>query len=173
MPAVMEQGTLKVNANTEKYMTFTLSGECYGIEISLLEEVIGELPVTPIPNTPSFIKGVINLRGRIVPVIDLRIKLRMKLVELGHESCILVLKIPVRNGVFNMGMIVEQVHDIRDVETNQISEPPNFGVKVNTSFLDGVIKEGDKQAILLLNAVKALTTKEIEQVKKTAETDSN
>ena len=172
MPVAMENSTSTANANTGKYMTFTLSGECYGIEISLLEEVIGELPVTPIPNTPSFIKGVINLRGRIVPVIDLRIKLRMKLVELGHESCILVLKIPVRNGVFNMGMIVEHVHDIRGVDAKQISEPPNFGVKVNTSFLNGVVKEGEKQAILLLNAVKALTTKEIEQVKKTTETDA-
>ena len=172
MPAVMEKSVPVVNAKAGKYMTFTLSNECYGIEIALLEEVIGELPITPIPNTPSFIKGVINLRGRIVPVIDLRIKLKMKLVELGRESCILVLKIPVRNGVFNMGMLVEQVHDIRDIDAKHISEPPNFGVKVNTSFLDGVVKEDEKQAILLLNAVKALTTKEIQQVKRTAEADA-
>ena len=171
--AVAEAGRPKVGAKGGKYMTFTLSGECYGIAISLLEEVIGELPITPIPNTPSFIKGVINLRGRIIPVLDLRIKLRMKVVELGRESCILILRIPVRDGIFNMGMVVEHVHDIRDIDAKQISEPPNFGVKVNTTFLDGVVKEGQNQAVLLLNAVKALTTKELQQVQRTANPQKN
>ena len=168
MTAVAEKTTPKINAKGGKYMTFSLSGECYGISISWLEEIIGELPITRIPNTPSFIKGVINLRGRIIPVIDLRMKLRMKLVELDHESCFLILKIPIRDGIFNMGMIVECVHDIRDIDIKQISEPPNFGVKVNTMFLDGVVKEEGNQAILLLNAVKALTVKELEQVQETA-----
>ena len=172
MPEFMKMSAPKVNAKSGKYMTFTLSGECYGISIALLEEVVGELPITPIPNTPSFIKGVVNLRGRIIPVIDLRIKLRMKLVALGRESCILVLKIPIRDGMFNMGMLVEYVHDIRDIDVKQISDPPNFGVKVNTSFLEGVVQEGDTQAILLLNAVKALTTKEIQQVQNSAKTNA-
>ena len=145
-------------------MTFTLSGEHYGISVSMLEEVIGEIPITPIPNTPSFITGVINLRGRIIPVIDLRVKLRMKVPELGKESCILILRIPVREGVFNMGILVEQVDDIRQIERKQISNPPNFGVKVNTMFLDGIVKDDDDQALLLLNAVKALTVKELQQI---------
>ena len=170
MTATAEKSRPKFNAKSGKYLTFSLSGECYGFSISLLEEIIGELPITQIPNTPSFIKGVINLRGRIIPVIDLRIKLRMKLVELDHESCFLILKIPIREGVFNIGMIVERVHDIREIDAKQISEPPNFGVKVNTMFLDGVVKEENDQAILLLNAIKALTLKELEQVKDAAKT---
>ena len=164
MTAVAESKKASVRAKAGKYMTFTLSGEHYGISIAMLEEVIGEIPITPIPNTPSFITGVINLRGRIIPVIDLRVKLRMKVVDFGRESCILILRIPIREGVFNMGILVEQVDDIRQVESHQISNPPNFGVKVNTMFLDGIVKDDDDQALLLLNAVKALTVKELQQI---------
>ena len=169
MTAVVEADKTFSKGKAGRYMTFTLSGECYGISISMLEEVIGEVPITPIPNTPSFISGVINLRGRIIPVIDLRVKLRMKVLELGKESCILILRIPVREGVFNMGILVEQVDDIRKIESNQISQPPHFGVKVNTMFLDGIVKDGDEQALLLLNAVKALTVKELQKIQESSE----
>ena len=152
------------NVTSKKFMTFTLSGECYGISILLVEEVIGTLPITPIPNTPTFVNGVINLRGRIIPVIDLRVKLHMATTDLDKESCILILKIPIRNGIFNIGIVVESIHDIREVAETQISPAPNFGVKVNTMFLDGIVKEGKEQALLLLNAVKALTSKDVDQL---------
>lgn len=156
-------------AKAGKYLTFTLSGERYGISIALVQEVVGMLAIAPVPNTPRFVLGVINLRGRIVPLIDLRRKLKMPASETRSDACILILKVPIKDGVFSMGMTVDAVHEIRQVEQQDISLPPNFGVKLSTDYLDGVVKVGDEQAILLLNAIRALTASDLSDVQNAAE----
>lgn len=141
-----------------QYLTFTLGDEHYGVEILRVQEIKGYTAVTRIPNTPGYIKGVLNLRGTIVPIIDLRTKFSMEQVEYSKVTVIIVLEVKGRT----MGIIVDAVSDVLNIPSKDVQPPPDFGHAVDVSFLSGIGKSGDK-LVALLDIDKVLSVGEIEQ----------
>jgi purine-binding chemotaxis protein CheW len=142
-----------------KYLTFFLGTEEYGIEILKVHEIIGLMPITPVPRTPEFIKGVINLRGKVIPTVDLRLKFGMESVEQTDETCIIVVQ---THGI-EMGIIVDKVSEVLNVGAGDIEDTPSFGASVNTDYILGIGKAAGKVR-LLLDIDKVLATQEIIQL---------
>jgi purine-binding chemotaxis protein CheW len=132
-----------------KYLTFALAHEEYGLEILKVREIIGYIDVTAVPQTPPYVKGVVNLRGQVIPVIDLRTKFGMETAEVTDETCIIVVEIAHAGRKFNTGIIVDRVQEVLDIAGGQIEEAPQFGASVNTDFILGMGKVGDSVKILL------------------------
>ncbi len=128
-----------------KFLTFFLGEEAYGLEILKVHEIIGVMPITRVPRTPEFIRGVINLRGKVIPVVDLRLKFGMPASEQTDQTCIIVVEV----GAIEMGIVVDKVSEVLNIDSNQIDDAPSFGVAVNTDFVLGIGKTGDKVTILL------------------------
>jgi purine-binding chemotaxis protein CheW len=131
--------------NSSKYLTFCLGREEYGLEILKVREIIGMMNITSVPRMPDFIKGVINLRGKVIPVIDLRLKFLMPEVETTAETCIIVVNLD----DIEVGVIVDRVSEVRDIDGQDIDEPPSFGTAVDASFILGMGKASDRVTILL------------------------
>jgi purine-binding chemotaxis protein CheW len=126
-----------------KFLTFCLGPEEYGMQILKVQEIIGLMPVTPVPNSPIYIRGVINLRGKIVPVLDLRSKLDMPPAEPTSESCIIV----VRTQSIEVGVIVDRVREVLDVPEDDVEVPPDIGI--DTTYLLGIGKTHGRVKLLL------------------------
>jgi len=135
--------------NDNKYLTFALGAEEYGVEILKVREIIGYIDVTAVPQTPSHVKGVINLRGQVIPVIDLRAKFGMATTDVTDETCIIVVEITQNSRKFNTGIVVDRVREVLDITGDNIEEAPRFGASVNTDFILGMGKVGDAVKILL------------------------
>jgi purine-binding chemotaxis protein CheW len=151
-----------------KYLTFVLAEEEYGLEILKVREINGLMPITPVPRTPDFVEGVINLRGKVIPVIDLRTKFGMDRIEATEQTCIIV----VDDGRIEMGIIVDKVSEVLDIAADDIEDPPSFGVSVETDFILGMGKAGDRVTILL-DISRVLSTDDLRSVQavSAAETD--
>ncbi len=130
---------------TNKYLTFFLKDEEYGIEISKVIEIIGEMPIVPIPKLPDYIKGIINLRGRIVPIVNLRLKLGMADKEMTDESVIIIVSSSNRD----MGLIIDKVTEVLDIRQDNIDDAPEFGTSINTEYIIGIAKQEDSIKIIL------------------------
>ena len=140
-----------------KYLTFALALEEYGLEILKVREIIGLMDITAVPRTPKDVKGVINLRGKVIPVTDLRLRFSMEEAEATEETCIIVVDV---NGV-EMGIVVDRVSEVLDIVSNDIEDPPKFGSSVETDFIMGMGKTGDRVTILM-NITKVLSATDIE-----------
>lgn len=138
-----------------KYLTFMLDDEEYGLEILKVREIIGLMDITKVPQTPDFVEGVINLRGKVIPVIDLRSKFGLSRADYNEETCIIVVDV----GVL-MGIIVDTVQEVHDIVADNIEPPPRLGGAVDTTFILGMgkVKEDVK---ILLDIDKVLTTEEL------------
>jgi purine-binding chemotaxis protein CheW len=132
-----------------KYLTFALAREEYGLEILKVREIIKYINVTAIPQTPPHVKGVVNLRGQVIPVVDLRAKFGMETAEVTDETCIIVVEIAQTGRTFNTGIIVDRVQEVLDIAGQDIEEAPQFDASVNTDFILGMGKIGGKVKILL------------------------
>jgi purine-binding chemotaxis protein CheW len=141
---VPAEGT-SADQRSGKYLTFCLDNEEYGLEILKVREIIGMMSITNVPRTPDFIKGVINLRGKVIPVIDLRLKFGMPEAERTEETCVIVVNL----GQVEVGIIVDRVSEVRDIDGKDIDDPPSFGSTVDSSFILGMGKAGGKVTILL------------------------
>ena len=128
-----------------QYLTFTLGQEEYGVEILKVQEIKGYSAITPIPNTPPYIKGVMNLRGTIIPVVDLRAKFGLAATEYNQFTVIIVMRV----GAKVMGVIVDAVSDVLNIPTTDIQAAPDFGAQVETRFIGGMAKAGEKLVVLL------------------------
>jgi purine-binding chemotaxis protein CheW len=133
------------DAEGRQYLTFRLGDEEYGVEILKVQEIKGYSAITPIPNTPSYIKGVMNLRGTIVPVVDLRAKFGMSETEYTPFTVIIVVTV----GAKVMGLIVDAVSDVLNIPREDVQPTPDFGAHVDSGYLDGMAKAGDKLVVLL------------------------
>jgi purine-binding chemotaxis protein CheW len=131
--------------DSSQYLTFALGDEEYGVEILKIQEIRGYSPITPIPNTPEHIKGVMNLRGSIIPVVDLRRTLGMPTAEYTPFTVIIVLHV----GSRVMGLIVDAVSDVLDVARTDIHPTPDFGTRIDARFIQGMARVGDKLVVLL------------------------
>lgn len=147
-----------------KYLTFALGSEIYGLEILSVREIIGMMDITSVPRTPDFVKGVINLRGKVIPVIDLRLKFGMDSVEQTNETCIIVVEV---NETL-IGLIVDKVSEVLDIGGADIEDSPSFGGNVNTNFILGMGKTKEK-VIILLDISKVLSTQEVLEISAVSE----
>ncbi len=132
-------------AKEGKYLTFALGHEEYGLEILQVREIIKLMDITAVPKVPDYVKGVINLRGKIIPVIDLRLKFGMPKVDYTSETCTIVLNVCSSL----MGVIVDHVSEVLDITTENIEPTPQFGASIHTDYIIGIGKVGDKVKILL------------------------
>jgi purine-binding chemotaxis protein CheW len=135
-----------------KYLTFFLANEEYGLEILKVQEIIGMMEITVVPGTPEFVRGVINLRGKVIPVMDLRLKFGMPSVAPTDETCIIVIQI---EGV-QMGVVVDRVSEVLDIPGRDIEDTPSFGAEVDSSYILGIGKcEGTVKLLLDIDDVLA------------------
>lgn len=149
-----------------KYLTFSLAGEEYGINILKIKEIIGMMPITTVPQTPGFVKGVINLRGKVIPVIDLRLKFGMKPIAYGERTCIVVVEIEGTSGTILIGSVVDSVSEVLNIKGEDIDDPPAFGTQLNTDAILGMAKmDGDVK--ILLDIDKVLNVEELTSMAET------
>ena len=161
----MRQSTSTVEQKQEageKFLTFFLEDEEYGLEILKVQEIIGMMSVTPVPRTPPFVRGVLNLRGKVIPIIDLRLKFAMPAMAETEETCIIV----VRAQGIAMGIVVDKVSEVLDIATEDI-DVPAFGAAVNTDYILGIGKAASTVK-LLLDIDKVLSTNEVMELRATA-----
>ena len=142
-----------------KFLTFFLENEEYGLEILKVVEINGMMDITPIPGTPQYIRGVINLRGKIIPVIDLRLKFNMKAAEQTEETVIIVVQ---AQGI-EIGAVVDKVSEVIDIAANDIEDAPSFGTEVNTDYIIGIGKS-EGRVKLLLDIDKVITTQDLTDI---------
>lgn len=159
---------VKAMAHREgKYLTFSLADEEYGIGILKIREIIGMLPITSVPQTPPFVKGVINLRGKVIPVMDLRLRFGMQAIEYTERTCIIVVEIENGAVTVQIGIVVDAVSEVLNIKAEDIEATPTFGVKLNTEYILGMAKmeEGVK---ILLDIDRVLSSEEISALEKAA-----
>jgi purine-binding chemotaxis protein CheW len=144
-----------------KYLTVALDNESYGLAVLKVREIIRLQKITPVPQMPEFVKGVINLRGRVIPVIDLRVKFGLK-AEFGERTCIVVVQVDLFPGKsVQMGLIVDSVDEVLNVAADMIEPTPDFGTAVDTSYLLGMVKaKGQVKTLLDIDRVVAPETVE-------------
>lgn len=144
-----------------KYMTFKLAKEEYALEILKVREIIGLMDITRVPKVSDAVRGVINLRGKVIPVVDLRLKFGMEQVGATDQTVIIVVQYECKGQDVTMGVLVDEVVEVIDIQASQIEPPPNFGgSQVDTAFILGVGK-ADKRVIFLLDIGSVLTDGEI------------
>ncbi len=160
-----EQNNISLAEKAGKYLTFALGGEIYGLEILKVQEIIGMMSVTRVPRTPEFIRGVINLRGKVIPVVDLRIKFGLESKDDTEKTVIIVVQVIRESQKVTMGTIVDEVSEVMDIEAGQIEPPPELGAEVDTDFILGMGKIADK-VVMLLDVDKVLTGGEMELIDK-------
>ena len=150
-----------------KYLTFSLADEEYGINILKIKEIIGMMPITTVPQTPHFVKGVINLRGKVIPVIDLRLKFGMEPMDYGERTCIVVVEIEGVSGTVLIGGVVDSVSEVLNIKEDDIDPPPSFGTHLNTDAILGMAKmEGDVK--ILMDIDKVLDIESLTALEETA-----
>lgn len=149
-----------MEAQDGKHLTFCLGKEDYGIPILQVKEIIGLLSITHVPKTPDFIKGVINLRGKIIPIMDLRLKFSMPEKEYNERTCIIVVELNI-NGVKSlMGIVVDMVSEVVNIQKEEIEPPPQYGTKIEAGFLTGMGKVKDR-VVMLLNIEQIINCEEM------------
>lgn len=164
----LDQAVKAMTITTGKYLTFTLDEEEYGIGILKVKEIIGMMDITTVPRTPSFIKGVINLRGKVIPIIDLRLKFEMGEIPYTDRTCIIVVEIDSEKGTVLIGIVVDAVSEVLNIQEGEIEETPAFGTQLNTDYILGMAKtEGGVK--ILLNIDKVLSIEEISDLDKVAQ----
>ena len=132
-----------------KYLTFALAEEEYGIGILKIREIIGIMPITSVPRTPEFVKGVINLRGKVIPIIDLRLRFGMKPMEYTDRTCIIVVEINAQDVTIQIGAIVDTVSEVLNIKAEDIEDTPGFGTSLDTEYILGMAKVSGGVKILL------------------------
>jgi purine-binding chemotaxis protein CheW len=163
----VNQAVQAADGREGKYLTFTLAGEAYGIGILKIREIIGMMPITSVPQAPDFVKGVVNLRGKVIPVIDLRLRFSMPTMAYSERTCIIVVQINIRDIPLNIGIVVDSVSEVLNITAGDIENTPTFGTQLNTGYILGMAKiEGGVK--ILLDIDKVLTENEIGLLEKAA-----
>jgi len=146
-----------------KYLTFSMAEEEYGIGILKVKEIIGMMAVTMVPQTPPYVKGVINLRGKIIPVVSLRLKFDLEEIDYTDRTCIIVVEVKTNTGNVLMGIVVDAVSEVLNIRSAEIEDTPAFGTSLKTDFILGMAKTGNRVKILL-DIDKVISGREMEIV---------
>ena len=161
-------GKMSPASREGKYLTFELDGEEYGLEILKVKEIIGIMNITSVPQTPGYVKGVINLRGKVIPVIDLRLKFAMEPLEYSDRTCIIIVDITGTSGKKVMvGIVVDSVSEVLNIKSDEIEDTPSFGSRLSTEYIMGMakVKGGVK---ILLDIDQVLNAEELNILDKAA-----
>ncbi|MBN1592755.1 MAG: purine-binding chemotaxis protein CheW [Candidatus Coatesbacteria bacterium] len=154
-----------VRATSGMYLTFKLGEEDYALEILKVQEIMGIIDITHVPRTPDFIRGVINLRGKVIPVADLRLKFGIGAENNTDKTCIIVLQVTRDAELITMGVIVDEVSEVLDITSEQIEPAPSFGVQVDMDFIMGMGKI-DKRVVIILDADRLMTGADVNAMKR-------
>jgi len=163
----MDQAVKAMVEREGKYLTFSLADEEYGTGILKIKEIIGLMSITTVPQTPEFVKGVINLRGKVIPVVDLRLKFGMEAIDYTERTCIIVVEIEGESGVVMIGIVVDAVSEVLNIKAEEIEDTPTFGTKLNTDYILGMaMMEGGVK--ILLDIDRVLSAEEVAVLEKAA-----
>jgi len=167
-PETQERASHSAQKLAGKYLTFNLQRESYGIDVLKVREIIRLTDITPVPQMPEYVKGVINLRGKIIPVIDLRLRFRFTNTKNTDLTCIVVVQVKLPDGkLTQMGLIVDGVEEVTNIAAADIEETPDFGMKIQSDYIVGMAKiKGVVKA--LLNIDRVLTADAIEHLRQCA-----
>lgn len=143
-----------------QFLTFLLGGEMFAINILSIKEIIEYRPLTEVPLMPDFIRGVMNLRGAVVPVIDLAARFQRPAIEVGRRTCVVILEICHEGRVQDVGIVVDAVSEVIELEAAQIEPPPAFGAKVRTDFIQGMFR-AETRFVIILNIGSVLSLEEM------------
>src|SRR5512136_2975666 len=149
---------------TTQYLTFKLSDEVFALDIGKVREVLDFTSVTKVPQTPDFMRGVINLRGNVVPVVDLRLKFGMQMTEKSVNTCVIIAEVELDGETVQLGAMADSVQEVLDLEPEHIEPPPRLGTKLNTEFIRGMGKHND-QFIIILDIDKVFSGIELADTK--------
>lgn len=163
----MDQAVKAVTDREGKYLTLSLDSEEYGIGILKIKEIIGMMAITTVPRTPEFVKGVINLRGKVIPVVDLRLRFGMDTLDYTDRTCIIVVEIEGSAGTVQIGIVVDAVSEVLTIAGENIEDTPSFGTKLNTDYILGMAKMKGSVKILL-DIDKVLSAEEVSLLEKAA-----
>lgn len=158
-----EGSKLRENARSQKYLTFNIANEDYGISITTVKEIIGMMKITNIPKTPVFIKGVINLRGKIIPIMDLRLKFGLAERAYNERTCIIVVEIHSDAGKRNIGIIVDTVSEVININSDDVEQMQSEDIKNDGDFINGIGKVKDK-VVMLLETEKIISKDELKTI---------
>jgi purine-binding chemotaxis protein CheW len=150
-----------------KVLTFTLAGEDYGISITKIREIIGMMPVTKVPRTSDFVKGVINLRGKVIPVIDLRLRFGMPEIEHTDRTCIVIVEVVSGNGTVQMGIMVDSVSEVLNIQEGDVEPAPDLSAGDRTRYILGMAKM-EESVKILIDIDKVLGKEAINEVERAA-----
>ena len=164
---IMDQAVQAMAQREGKYLTFILANEEYGIGILKIKEIIGMMPITPVPQTPAFVKGVINLRGKVIPVVDLRLRFGIEEIDYTERTCIIVVEIAGQSGTVQIGIVVDAVSEVLNIKGEDIEDTPTFGTKLNTDYILGMAKTEGRVKILL-DIDKVLSGEEVAALEQAA-----
>ena len=163
----MDQAVKALAERDKKFLTFSMADEEYGIGILKIREIIGMMPITTLPQTPDFVKGVINLRGKVIPVIDLRLRFGMAAMDYTERTCIIVVEIEGDGRTVQIGVVVDSVSEVLNIKDGDIEDTPTFGTKLNTDYILGMAKM-DGGVKILLDINRILSDQEIAALAKAA-----
>jgi len=164
---IIDQAVKAMADREGKYLTFALANEEYGIGILKIKEIIGMMPITAVPQTPDFVKGVINLRGKVIPVTDLRLRFGMEEMEYNDRTCTIVVEIEGREGDIEIGVVVDSVSEVLNIKAEEIEDTPAFGTQLDTEYTLGMAKTEDSLKILL-DIDKIMNSKEMTMLQNVA-----
>jgi len=153
-----------------QYLTFELEDEVFALDIGKVREVLDFTTVTRVPQTPGFMRGVINLRGNVVPVVDMRLKFGMPMTEKTVNTCVIITEVDVDGETTVLGAMADSVQEVLDLEPGQIEPPPRIGTKLNTDFIKGMGKR-DEQFIMILDIDKVFSVEELGAVQGGGQTE--
>jgi len=163
----IEEANLKAEALTGKYLIFNIDNAEYGISISKIKEIIGVMPITQIPQTPSIVKGVINLRGKVIPVIDLRLRFGMEEKAYQDQTCIIVVEIDGNDGKVIVGIVVDTVSEVKHIKGNDIEDKP-IGLQFDVDdIILGMVKINES-VMIILDIDRFFIDEEIRWIKQSA-----
>lgn len=148
------------NMISSQYVTFSLGDELFGVEVTRTREILSLTPVTKVPQTPDYLLGVINLRGQVVPVVDMRLKLGLPAADETEDTCIIVVEVQLDGDAIIVGAQADAVREVLDVNADQIEPPPRLGSRLNTEFINGMGKVDD-QFMILLNIDRIFNSEEL------------
>ena len=151
------------NAASSQYVTFNLGKELYGVEVTRTREILSLTPVTKVPQTPDYLLGVINLRGQVVPVVDMRLKLGLPAGDETEDTCIIVVDVHVDGETITVGALADAVREVMDILSDQIEPPPRLGTRLKTEYINGMGKI-DEQFMILLNIDRIFNSGELSLV---------
>jgi purine-binding chemotaxis protein CheW len=146
--------------SSQQYVTFSLGDELFGVEVTRAREILSLTPVTKVPQTPDYLLGVINLRGQVVPVIDMRLKLNLPVSEETEDTCIIVVEVQVDGEAIIVGALADAVREVLEIRSDQIEPAPRLGTRLKTEFISGMGKV-EEQFLILLNIDRVFSSDEL------------